>query len=229
MIDRIKKKVEFFINTEMRGNFTPGKFELALHDAIQARNEEYFYDLNRLIVRENRGVITGGIANIPDTYSEKILHYLEESEPVTAENNRVELPSDWRYLDESEILDGGSMEFCRNKREFNIQKSLATTQYPVYTIIGKNILIAPIEDAEEVSISYLRNIKYPKWTYTKVNDVELFNPDASDFQDADIHSSEEDEMVRRVLMAFGVNLKESDLLSYTMQQESTDFNQDNAS
>jgi len=229
MIDRIKKKVEFFINTQVRGSFTPSKFELALHNSIQSRNEEYFYDLNRLIVRENRGVISGGIANIPDTYSEKILHYLEESEPITVEGSRIELPSDWRYLDESEIVEGGTLEFCRNRREFNIQKSLATTQYPVYTIIGKSILIAPIQDGSKVRISYLRNIKYPKWTYTSVNDVELFNPDDDNFQDADIHSSEEDEIVRRVLMAFGVNLKETDLLSYTMQQESIDFNQDNAS
>lgn len=228
MIDRIKKKVEFFINTEMRGNFTPGKFELALHNAIQDRNEEYFYDLNRLIVRENRGMITSGLANIPDTYSEKILHYLEEK-TATITEGRITLPDNWRYIDETEISDGESLEFCKNRREFNIQKTLATAQYPVYTIIGNEIMMAPVLATGETSIAYLRQIKYPKWTYTVVEGVELFNPDDAKFQDADIHSSEENEMVRRVLMAFGVNLKETDIQAYTIQEENRDFNQDNAS
>lgn len=228
MIDRIKKKVEFFINTEMRGNFTPGKFELALHDAIQSRNEEYFYELNRLIVRENRGMITSGLANIPDTYSEKILHYLEEK-TATITDGKITLPDDWRYIDETEITDGESLEFCKNKREFKILKNQATAQYPIYTIIGDTIQVAPSVANGETNITYLRQPKYPKWTYTVVEGVELFNPDAQDFQDADIHSSEENEMVRRVLMSFGVNLKETDLQAFTMQEDNRDFNQDNAS
>jgi hypothetical protein len=229
MIDRIKRKVEFFLNTELRGNFTPGKFELALNDAIQGRNEEYFYDLNRLIVRENRGMITGGLANISDTYSEKILHYLEESDPIEVVDSKITLPEHWRYIDESELVDGATLEFCKNKREFNIQKTFATKQYPVYTIIGNGMLIYPVKNGSKITLSYLRKTKYPKWTYTVIDGVELFNPDADDFQDADIHSSEEDEMVRRVLLAFGVHLKAQDIQAFAMQEDSKDFNQDNAS
>ena len=228
MINRIKKKVEFFLNTEARGNFKPQSFEEALHDAIQGRNEEYFYDLNRLIVRENRAMITGGIANITDKYSEKILHYLEETSPIPVVNKRITLPDDWRYLDVSEFTDGSMIEFCKDKREFNILKTEATKQYPVCMLAGNVLSIAPATDTDTVTLSYLRQIKYPKWTYTTIDDVELFNPDAADFQDADIHPSEENEMVRRVLMAFGVNLKENDIQAFTMQEENTDFNQNNA-
>lgn len=243
MIDRIKKKVEFFINTENRGNFTPSKFELALHDAIQSRNEEYFYDINRIVTRENRGFITGGIINIPDKYSEKILHYLEESNELTVANNRVQLPENWRYIDEVELkrlsIEDGSLvainfnsevlEFCRNKREFNVLKGQATYQYPTYALIQNDLLLAPSKNGDTVTLTYLRKPKYPKWTYTTINDVELFNPDAEDFQDADIHSSEEDEIVRRVLMSFGVNLKETDIQAYAVNQDNINFNQDNAS
>ena len=225
----------------MRGNFTPTKFELALHDAIQNRNEEYFYDLNRLITKENRGFISYGLSNIPDKFSEKILHYLEEAVNLTISNNRLTIPSDSRYLDEIELKYNSSddprvvvnkisdIEFCNNRREFNIQKGFATKQYPIYLMIGNEILIAPSEDADTVNLTYLRKIKYPKWTYTEVNGVELFNPNASDFQDADIHASEEDEMVMRVLKSFGVNLKEAELQAFTMQEENTEFNQENAS
>ena len=95
-------------------------------------------------------------------------------------------------------------------------------------LAGNVLSIAPATDTDTVTLSYLRQIKYPKWTYTTIDDVELFNPDAADFQDADIHPSEENEMVRRVLMAFGVNLKENDIQAFTMQEENTDFNQNNA-
>jgi len=240
LIDRIKKKVEFFINTENRGNFTPTSFELALHNAIQARNEEYFYDLNRLITKENRGFITAGLSNVAEKYSEKILHYLEEQSITPEPNGRVILPSDWRYLDEVEMKYDASddpliinskiadLEFCKNKREFNNLKNFATKQYPVFLMIQNELLIAPLNEASSIALTYLRKPKYPKWTYNEVGGNGLFNPNASDFQDADIHSSEEDEVVMRVLKAFGVNLKETDLQSYTMQEESNDFNQENA-
>lgn len=242
LIDRIKKKVEFFINTEMRGNFTPGKFELALHNAIQIRNEEYLYDLNRLINRQNRGLISNGLNNIPDSYSEKISHYLEEESITPETSGRAILPDDLRYLDELIIkyqiqssptslqTKSSDVEFCKNKREFNNLKTLATTQYPVSVIIGNEVLFAPnYNNVISVDITYLRKAKYPKWTYQVVDGVELFNPSATDFQDADIHASEEDEMVIRVLKAYGVNLKEPNLQSFSTQEEASDFNQENAS
>ena len=242
LIDRIKKKVEFFLNVEMRGNFTPSKFELALHNAMQTRNEEYLYDLNRLLNRQNKGLISNGINNTPDSFSEKISHYLEEDEITPETNGRFVLPNDLKYLDEVAVkyqvdqldvplIDKKSdVEFCKNKREFNVLKNLATKQYPVSVIIGNNLLLAPSYDnATSIDVTYLRKVKYPKWTYQVVGGVELFNPSATDFQDADIHSSEEDEMVMRVLKAFGVNLKEADIQAFSKQEEVSDFNQENTS
>jgi hypothetical protein len=62
-----------------------------------------------------------------------------------------------------------------------------------------------------------------------INGSELFNPSASDFQDIDLHPSEENNVVMRTLKRFGVNLKEEDLYKATATEETQDFNQDNAS
>jgi len=75
-------------------------------------------------------------------------------------------------------------------------------------------------------IYYLRQPLFPKWTYVKFNNAELFNPSATDFQDADIHPSEEEELTILVCMAFGINLKEVDLQA-TMQNIATQENNNN--
>lgn len=75
----------------------------------------------------------------------------------------------------------------------------------------------------------MRNPLIPNWTYNIVDDAELFNPSASDFQDIDLHISEENNVLVRTLKRFGINLKEQDLQGITVAEENKDFNQENAS
>lgn len=229
LLDRIYRKVKNFVNTDVYGNVEPTDFESFVHDAIQSRNEEYFYDLNRLENKANRGLIRGGVSNLTERYSEKILHYLVESDPINVVDGYVDIPSDCRYITEPENQNGIPYEFCKNKKSFNVLKSTATATYPIYLMVGNKLRIAPAPESGGVVVSYLRKIKYPKWTYNEVQKNEVFNPDSEDFVDADIHPSEEDEIVRRVLMRFGINLKTEDISSYALNEEKSEFNENNAS
>ena len=226
LIDRIYQKVKTFVNTEIRGNVTPAEFNLFLHDAIQFRNEQYIYDINRSMNRENKGLVTNFLENIPDRIREKVLHYHTTSVLALDTATTRTPPDDLRYIDNIELADGTFLESCRNSREFNIHKSFATEQFPVYMVSGQLIRIFP-GDSGTMNISYLRKVNIPKWTYTVVSGAELFNPSANDFVDADIHPSEEDEVVRLVLMRFGINLKETDIQSFSMNKENVEFNQNN--
>mgnify|MGYP000580853665 CR=1 FL=1 len=231
LIDRIYSAVKFFINTDVRGNVTPSEFDIALNDAILSRNEEYFYDISRLVNRENRGLMPNFLENIADRYREKVSHYLVDETPlalVSGADNKYDLPEDYRYIDEISIGGVTSFEECKSSKEFNIVKTQATSQYPVLVKIANTIKVYPATE-EDVTITYLRKIKFPKWTHVKVNGAELFNPSANDFQDADIHPSEENEIIRRVLMSFGINLKEQDIQQFTASKENVEFNQNNAS
>lgn len=230
LIDRIYSTVKFFINTDVRGNVTPAEFNIALFDAIQGRNEEYFADISRFINRQNRGLMPNFLENIADRYREKVNHYLKEFDLtlVSGSTNKYNLPPDYRYIDEISIAGNTFFEECKNSKEFNIVKNLATSQYPALLKTGNVLKVYP-ETTEGVSISYLRTINFPKWTYVVVNGAELFNPSANDFVDADIHPSEEFEITRKVLLSFGINLKEQDIQQISLAQENTDFNQDNAS
>jgi hypothetical protein len=224
LLDRINKKVKTFVNTDVFGSVDPSEFERFVHDAIQERNEDYFYDLNRIQLRANRGFIVGGMANLVDRYSEKILFYEQDTDPIEVVNGKVLIPDDVRYLYEPE-----NYEFCKDRRTFNILKASATSKYPIYRISGNSLVVSPVPTTEaQMTFPYLRKIKYPKWTYNVISGVEMFNPDATDFVDADIHPSEENEIVRLVLMRFGVNLKEADITNYAMQNQTEEFKENNA-
>mgnify|MGYP006383153481 FL=1 len=222
-----------FANSDLRGNVKPTDLRLALYDVVNEIVEEYFYEVNRMLNRENRGLINGGFENIPDRIREKILYFLKEDVALTYSAPYFELPTDLRYIDSVFYQDNNEVEFCKHNKEFklllNYADTLPTNTNPIGLRIGNKIKVAPTTIVDEVTISYLRNPLIPNWTYTVVGGAELFNPSAPDFQDIDLHPSEENRVVLATLKRFGVNLKETDLTQMTAAREQIDFNQDNAS
>ncbi len=232
-VDRIYKTVLMFANSDIRGNVKPTDLRLALYDVVNEIVEEYFYEVNRMLNRENRGLINGGFENIPDRIREKILYFLKEDVVLNYAAPYFELPADLRYIDSVFYQENNEVEFCKHNKEFklllNYADTLPTNTNPIGLRIGNKIKVAPTTIVDEVTISYLRNPLIPNWTYTVVGGAELFNPSAPDFQDIDLHPSEENRVVLATLKRFGVNLKETDLTQMTAAREQIDFNQDNAS
>ena len=231
-VDRVYKTVLTFTNSDIRGNVKPTDFKLAVNDAINEIVEEYFYEINRLLNRQNRGLISGGLENIPERIREKILHFLVENVELNYTDPYFELPSDLRYID-TVFFSNASIEFCKNNKEFNLLSNYEDTKptetFPIGIQIGNKIKIAPSTIDSDVTISYLRKPLIANWTYTVISGTELFNPSVSDFQDIDLHPSEENKVVLLTLKRFGVNLKEQDLTQMTSAKEQVNFNQDNAS
>lgn len=232
-VDIVYKTVLMFANSDIRGNVKPTDLRLALYDVVNEITEGYFYEVNRMLNRENRGLINGGLENIPDRVREKILYFLVEDVELTYADPYFELPTDLRYIDSVYYSDSSEVEFCKHNREFklllNYTDTLPTISNPIGLLVGDKIKIAPTTIIDGVTISYLRKPLIPNWTYTVVGGSELFNPSAPDFQDIDLHPSEENRVVLMTLQRFGINLKEQDLVQVTASKENTDFNQDNAS
>ena len=232
-VDRIYKTVLMFANSDIRGNVKPTDLRLALYDVVNEIVEEYFYEVNRMLNRENRGLINGGFENIPDRIREKILYFLKEDVVLNYAAPYFELPADLRYIDSVFYQENNEVEFCKHNKEFklllNYADTLPTNTNPIGLRIGNKIKVAPTTIVDEVTISYLRKPLIPNWTYTVISGAELFNPSAPDFQDIDLHPSEENRVVLATLKRFGVNLKETDSTQMTAAREQIDFNQDNAS
>ena len=231
-IDKVYKKVLTLANSDIRGNVKPTDARLAIDDVVHEIIEEYFYEVNRLLNKENKGLMSSGLNNLPDRTSEKILHFLKEDVPLTYSAPYFDLPTDLRYIDIVSHLDANEVEMCKDNKEFKIiagsKDTKPTINYPIGLLVGNKVKIAPSSIIGNVTISYLRKPKFANWTFVVIGGTEVFNPSAGDFQDIDLHPSEENNVVLRVLNRFGINLKEADLTQVTMNQSAQDFNQENA-
>ncbi len=233
IIDRIYSKVKTLINTDVIGNLKPEEFDRLLHLAILDRYNKLPFDINRFLNKQNRGLNNRGLDNVPERLHAKMLYYLKEATIQQTDAGVYTKPDDCNYLDdifytddESEIV---SFEYCKNVRSFNRLKSIAISHTPIFVEVGETFKIAPptlTTTSTDLDISYLRTPKVPKWTYNLFNNNELFNPDADDFEDADIHPSDEDYIVISVCLLAGMNLKDENLRQFAIQKEVTEFNQE---
>jgi len=66
-------------------------------------------------------------------------------------------------------------------------------------------------DSESFVVSFYKRPAIPNWTYVVVNNKALYNSTAGDLQDFELHMSEEENLVSRILMSAGVTLKQQDI------------------
>lgn len=230
MIDRVYQTVKMLGNTEVRGNFKPADFDKALYLVILEKFDEYPFELNRALNRQNRGLISNGLANVPDDILEKMQHFSTEAILAYA-TDRFVIPADCRDIDAILYLDKNEIVLAKNTKAFNhianFKHTAPTTSYPIGLRMGNKIKVLPATIIADVKMYYLRNPLIPKWTYVVIDGVEIFNPSAGDFQDIDMHPSEEDDIITRVCIKMGINLKEPDLEASAIRKESEEFNQQN--
>jgi len=231
-VDLFYKTLLTNANSDIRGNITPTELTLILNDKVNEIYEEYFSDKTRMLNRQNRGLMAGGTANIPDRIDEKINHFLTEATMVYAAPIFT-LPADHRWTDAIFYDTINEVEMCATTKKFNLLSNFIhtkpTTTTPIGLKTGGGIKIAPSTIVNNITISYLRNPLIGKWTFQVVSGAELYNPSAGDHQDIDLHPSEFNNLVIRVLQGFGQNLKETDLQNVTQNEKTMDFNNENQS
>lgn len=231
MINRIYDIVLFISNNELRGNVTPQEFNLALYNSMIETYDGYFYELNRLVGRQNRGYSGTDFAELPDLLREKIRHYLtKENISIEPLVGSVDLPKNLRYIDGVFYRDL-ELDSVTNSRQFEMIRKypeLLADEFPVYIQSGKELSFLPTTLEGTLLVWYLRNPLRPNWTYMSFGGNELYNPDADDFQDVDMHYSEEADLIKKVLLKMGINLKEQDLAGYMMAQENQQSREQNS-
>ncbi|MDR2223563.1 MAG: hypothetical protein LBE34_12665 [Flavobacteriaceae bacterium] len=223
LIDLVYRTVLTIANSDVRGNIKPSEIRLLINTSIEEIYESYFYELNRMLNRQNKGLIGKGIENIPDLIRDKINYYLKNA-TVSISDGRGALPADIRYV-ESAFYNDTEVEILKSNKEFQLVKNVSNKSYPVCFKNDSVITVSP-KAIDSIEVSYLRKVKVPNWTYVNVRGTEVFNPSAADFQDLDMHSSEISNIVIRTLQKVGINLKEQDLQQIMQQQQNIEFNQE---
>jgi len=79
---------------------------------------------------------------------------------------------------------------------------------------------------DDIKCNYIRKPATPKWTYTVVVGKALHNSSASDIQNFELHASEENSLVLKILQLAGVSIKDTLLIQTASTAENSNVQQE---
>ena len=212
-VDRVYQTVLAIANKEQRGYITPQEFNLFANQAQNEIFEQYFYDLNQFrripgnetVSSDPRDIIEEKIALFRITNS-------STSNPLSNDVYRLEAvryrPHETDIWHEAEEV---------TKKEYDTYHVSKLTQPPINRPIfyrsGNTIYRSPVSGYTSTEIDYIKRPNSPNWTYIVVNGDALFNPDISaGWRDFELHSSEEKNLVVKILQFAGASMNDPDLV-----------------
>ena len=234
-IDNVYQKVFALANKEQSGYITPQEFNLFADHAQMEIFEQYFYDLNQF--RRLPGNNTGYadmVTNIEEKIS--IFERYDQNVRVSGGYGNVMMSEINLYRLEMVRVDyvTNSGFVVAEEVQLNELNKYGTAplggwskKRPVYTrytgsINPQALKVYPYpEDAvwdadneeyiftDRVLISYIQKPLKPSWGYIVVNDKPLYNSTTS--VDFELHTSEETELVYRILTLAGIAIEKPNL------------------
>ena len=238
-VDTVYQKVLTIANKEQRGYITPLEFNLLANQAQMEIFEQYFYDIKQF----NR--IPGNTQEYSDPLSilyEKISFFEREENDawmftnMPSTNNYLQIASDIYKIGTVSIysLDKKAQVELVNGKDFDAAIASPLTAPSKNRPIGHvGLLGLRIYDGTNfivpgasfsMSISFIRRPRKVQWAYVIVNDKALFNANIS--VDFELHSSEETELVYRILKLAGINLKSPEIVQSAQTLEQTQIQQE---
>ena len=104
-----------------------------------------------------------------------------------------------------------------------------TTEYPSYVLggatstgTGNTVTVYPstIRQKGAVQTQYIRYPLTPKWTYTNVvTGAPVFDPTKADYQDFELPSSDEPDLVNKILQFAGISIREGEVYKFGQVEE----------
>ena len=217
-IDTVYQKVLVFANKEQRGYVTPQEFNLFADQAQMEIFEQYFYDLNQYM----------RIHGSDQEYSD-IIHNINEKiaifESTSAIGNGNIVATDIYRLG-TVISNGVEVEEIQQNEILYMNNSAIlrpSASRPVYIRTGeKSIETYPA--GIFVSCTYVRKPKKPNWSYVVVNGNAMHDP--TNKVDFELHASEENELIYKILKFAGISMKRNDIGVAAQTLESTQVQQE---
>tara|TARA_R100000742_G_C4253230_1_gene71355 strand:+ start:158 stop:844 length:687 start_codon:yes stop_codon:yes gene_type:complete len=202
-VDKVYQQVLALANKEQRGYITPQEFNLLAPSAQMEIFEQYFYDENQV----DRNVKNSTqYSNVDEMIDEKIAIF-KRTGVVTMAAGLGTLPSQTYRL--GTVFKTGSeieVEQLTEEEMMYVRKSKLTkpsTKYPAYYRLN-DTTIRVFPNITAVRCNYIIKPVNPKWAYVVVNEKALYNAtNAVDFQ---LHSSDESELVYKILALAGITI-----------------------
>ena len=241
-IDTVYQRVLTLANKEQRGYITPQEFNLLANQAQMEIFEQYFYDIKEMNrIRGNNEEYSDHLNILYEKIGEFEMNqdnaWMTVNMPLV--NNLLQVPWDQIYRIGTIFINGNKVDLLKPK-DFESAVRLPLTRptetRPIATLRGQGIAIAIGVDADNnavlatpannqnMSINYIMRPPRVQWAYVIVNDKALYNDfEAVDFE---LHSSEETELVYRILKLAGINLKAAEIVQVGQTLEQTQIQQE---
>jgi len=225
-IDRVYQKVLALANKEQRGYITPQEFNLFADHAQMEIFEQYFYDLEQFERNPSSDV---------DDFLEQKISAFEKYDQVavlSVDFGDVQLPSNVYKLGMVRVDYDTTSGFVPAEhvqlKELHASISPLTKwnkSRPVYIMIssssgGSRLRVYPYPvPPERVLLSYVLKPNKPNWAYVISNENALYN--SSNSIDFELHSSEENKLVIKILALAGVAIKDVQLAQVAAGKEAS--------
>lgn len=240
MINSVRNTVMSILNKNNYGYLSPSDFNLFAKQAQMSLFEDYFYQLNYQVNKENFRQSGTGIIDISQQISEGIEVFIEPQTVLTHDTDNI-------YFAPSELTTGSDYYQILNVLVYNTSPrvyiseatKIPTSQlhsllssnltspsilFPVYVLNRDRITVFPdtINQPNRVECSYVRYPKDPKWTFvTLTGGTPVFNETQPDYQDFELPKEDEVNLIVKICQYAGVTIREQEVVNFAKQTEMT--------
>jgi hypothetical protein len=234
-VDTVYKTVLLILNKEQRGYMTPEEFNKVGTQVQLEIFEKYFEDLNQLTrVPQNDMDYADRVAYL----DQKISLFKNYGESVTPTSNGIAaFPTNLHVLGTVTMNEIEVQRVSRNEY-YNLKKSpitKPTLSYPVYLLENNSIQLDPFSGEsnnaiQNILFDYISKPASPEWNYS-VGSVGQFifnavNLPTNPSVDFGLHSSEQVELVLRILAYAGIIIRDPNIVqAATSQVQQTNINE----
>ena len=226
-VDRVYQKVLAIANKEQRGYITPQEFNLFADYAQMDIFEQYFYDVEQFERRvDNTAELTK--TKIEVFKKGAMISGNQYNNPLPADNYLIE--SVWGRKENGEQV---TVEKLDRDGQHNVHAAMTASPLlkpnetrPVYWVLNNTISFDPI--LSNYGVNYIKVPEKPNWTYiVSGGGHALFNPDLNaGWRDFELHPSEENTLVIKILQLTGVNIKDYNLTQVAAASEAKKIQQE---
>ncbi len=220
-VDTVYKTVLLILNKEQRGYMTPDEFDKIGQQVQLEIFEKYFEDLNQIV----RAPQTDADYADRLSYLEEKLSVFENTSTFNVSNGAVTL-SDVHRLNTVTYNDIELQKVGR-KEYYNIIKSpltKPTLSHPIYLQEGVSLIIEPTgntdatKNVNKVDISFIKKPLDIKWNFVPDANLGIFVYTNTGTVDFDLHSSEQTEVILRILAYAGIVIKDPQIVQAATAQ-----------
>lgn len=213
-VDTVYKTVLLILNKEQRGYMTPDEFNKIGQQVQLEIFEKYFEDLNQIV-------------RAPQTdadYADR-LSYLEEKISIFENNSTKTVSSGVVSLSDVHRLNTVTynnieLQKVGRKEYYNIIKSPLTKPtelYPIYLQEGNSLKIEPTS-ISLIDISFIKKPLNIKWNFVADEGLGIFVYTSNGTTDFDLHSSEQTEVILRILAYAGIVIRDPQIIQAASNQ-----------